>query len=615
MLGDAAIAIATLWLAFMLRFDGSAPPDFVQTLRTYSPLAVATIFIGGLTAGHYGNLSRYAGLREILRLGGLVAGATAVLLTATIIEYVMTGVRPVPLSVPLIWSPFLFIGLSVPRLARRVRAQVLSTRKRGFGLERILIAGAGDAGERVARDMLHDARPKVVPVGFLDDDPSKHGRQIHGLPVFGPISELATVAQASRVDQLLIAIPSAPSSVVRDIFRTATKAGIKAQILPSLGELMGAKPTPADVRDVDISDLIARNQVKPDMRRVGSITKGRTVLVTGAAGSIGNELARQSIYFSPSKLLLLDTNETDLYALVKRLSATAEAHDVQLEMLIADIRDKARIDTLFAEYRPNLVFHAAAYKHVPVMELHPAEAIKTNVRGTRNLAEAACTHRAERFVLVSTDKAVNPSSVMGATKRLAEMVISLNASGRSTVFCSVRFGNVLGSRGSVVPIFAEQVRAGGPITVTHPDVTRYFMTIEEAVALICQAAALGKGGETFVLEMGQPVKIMDLAERMRALLVPDHPEDIDIVVTGLRVGEKLHEDLWHAEESLVPVHPGILRTKHSARPDGYEHLKESILNIENLAFDNLRPESLKRALFEIVDRLPEPLITIGNESP
>jgi FlaA1/EpsC-like NDP-sugar epimerase len=489
--------------------------------------------------------------------------------------------------------------------ARLLALLELGERAAKANFHRVLIVGAGDAGEHVARDMLRDRSAKMAPVGFLDDDKSKQGRQIHALPVFGPISWLGAVAAREGVDQVVIAMPSAPSRVIRDVVRRLSEEGLKAKILPSLGELMGEKPTAADIRDVDIGDLIARNQVKIDMEQIGTIIDGRRVLITGAAGSIGSELARQVLFWKPHELLLVDNNETDLYAVFQRLEKPAKSRNATLTMVIADIKDRRSINSVFEEKHPHLVFHAAAYKHVPVMELHPQEAITTNVTGTRNVAEAARAHKAERFVLVSTDKAVNPSSVMGASKRLAEMVVTNIAQEGDTIFSAVRFGNVLASRGSVVPLFAKQVREGGPITVTHPDATRYFMTIEEAVALICQAAALGLGGETFVLEMGEPVRIIDLAKRMRNLLADTDPEKIEIVVTGLRSGEKLHEDLWNAGEALLPVVAGIMKAKHPVADPHDLALQDEIRLLEELAAERGEREEILKRLFAIALRNPE----------
>jgi FlaA1/EpsC-like NDP-sugar epimerase len=362
---------------------------------------------------------------------------------------------------------------------------------------------------------------------------------------------------------------------------------------------MSGTPTEAHIRDVDISDLIARKPAKIDISQIGGIINGCSVLVTGAAGSIGSELARKALYFKPVKLIVLDNSETELFFLAQRLAPLAASRGTQLETVLADIRDRKSVDRVFASHRPNLVLHAAAYKHVPVMELHPEEAVITNVTGTRNVAEAASAFAVDRFVLVSTDKAVNPTSVMGATKRVAEMLMATIGEGSGTAFMTVRFGNVLASRGSVVPIFLQQIREGGPITVTHPDVTRYFMTLEEAVALIFQAAALGRGGETFVLEMGDPVRIIDLADRMRRLLGNGQADKIEIVLTGLRPGEKLHEDLFNLDDQLTAVHPGILQLAVSAEDNPSHGLDTAISIVERKAAGRAEPERLAEQLLHL----------------
>ena len=606
MLRDAAVAVLLLWFAILLRFEGEAPPTLGRTLSIFGPIALVLLLLLGSAWGAYGSIPQYASLREMLRLGGVVLATTAGLVVATSVDYVFQGSRTLPVSVPLIWAPFVFLAMGLLLIGPRIRAQILAG-KRGPDVAPVLIVGAGDAGEHVARDMLRDPESKFLPVGFVDDDAATHGKEIHGLPVFGPVYRLAQAAAFSGAYQVIIAMPSAPSRVVREVLKQVSDAGLKAKILPSLGELMGARATSSDVRDVDISDLIARNKVRIDMQQIARVIDGRAVLITGAAGSIGSELARQALHFKPRKLVVFDNNETDLFALEQRLRAQAVSQGTVLEMVVADVRDPVRVERIFDDHRPDLVFHAAAYKHVSVMELHPAEAVITNVTGTRNIAEAARKFGCERFVLVSTDKAVNPTSVMGASKRLAEMVIAeTSASTSGTIFSSVRFGNVLASRGSVVPIFAEQVRNGGPITVTHPDATRYFMTIEEAVSLICQAAAIGTGGQTFVLEMGEPVKILDLAHRMRTLLAEGGGEDIDIVITDLRSGEKIHEDLWNSGEELLPVQDGILESKHPAAASDDTELHRAIRRLEDLAARHADSSQLVAEMFKIAAPAPDP---------
>lgn len=595
----------TMLYAVLLRFaEVGIPADLTGRMMWLSPVTAMLFLVVGWRLGLYATIAKYASLRDIWRLA-LAIGATALLMVvgAEIARLLGAGAsRPLPLSIPLIWGPVAFLALGASRVARRLMMHLGLAKRSSVEVDRILIVGAGDAGEHVVRDMMRNDS-KLKPVGFLDDDPAKIGKLIHGLPVVGPIDSLGEAVAQTGADQVIIAIPDAPSTMVRSVVKLAEEAGTKSRILPTLTELMGHRPTSADIRDVDIGDIIGRRPIRIDHDQIASKFENRVVLVSGAAGSIGSELARQAMRFSPSRLVLLDNNETDLYLLCERLKPLSVSRHCLLSMEIADIRDSHRIDLILEDYRPNVVLHAAAYKHVGVMELHPSEAVKTNVLGTRNLAEAANKHGVERFVLVSTDKAVNPTSVMGATKRLSEMVL-LNLSKQSlTAFASVRFGNVLGSRGSVVPILAEQIRNGGPMTVTHADATRYFMTIEEAASLILQAGAIAHGGETFVLEMGEPVRIMDLAERMRDLLASDGKDSVEIVLTGLRKGEKLNEDLWHNEEVLLgQVQPGILRARPAVLLYPGEEIVEAIDHLEEISTNRHTPAQVAEAVFQLVGR-------------
>lgn len=595
---DALICVASFIFSLLLRFEFEAflPRASVRFAMVALPLLAATLLLIGFSRGLYAGIAQYTGLRDLSRLAGVVGITFVLLLIGTESYFIKTGVRPMPRSVTFTGMLLTFLGMGGVRIAGRLRASLRSG-KAGSSVERVLIVGAGDAGEHVARDMLRTGS-RFVPVGFLDDDKTKIGRRIHGLQVLGATDKVADAVALTRADHVLVAIPSAPSRVIQDVLKRVSLPGLGVKVLPSLGELMGSQVTSADIRDVDISDLIARSQVTVDAAQIGLMLNGKTVLITGAAGSIGSQLARQALNFTPERLALLDNDENDLYEVVKSLSARAASRGVALEMVVADIRDALRIDQVLATHRPDLVLHAAAYKHVPVMESHPDEAVITNVTGTRNLVDAAGRSGCERFVLVSSDKAVNPSSVMGATKRLAEMVMAQAHQG-PMICTSVRFGNVLASRGSVVPIFQRQIREGGPITVTHEDATRYFMTIEEAVSLIWQAAALASGGEIFLLEMGEPVKIMDLAKRMRSLLANGQADRVDIVVTGLRPGERLHENLWMEDESSSRVRPGILKSNRQG--DLATAVSEAaIKELEGLARQHPVPGVMSKALFAIL---------------
>lgn len=600
-LRDATIAGGSLWLALLLRFDGT-PPDRLNARLVWLGPAVATILVVALVArGMYQTVPAYASIRELIRLAEAV-GMTSVLLLA-LVRFAREDEYLLPLSVPILWGLITFVAIGASRLAYRLSAYLSARGGPHAAADRVLILGAGDAGEMIARDMLRNPKSKLVPVGFLDDDPAKHRRAIHGLPVLGSITRVEELAARARADLVVLAMPSVGSGIVRNILQRLATAGLRAKILPSLRELMGNGITSADIRDVDIADLIGRDPVKINVGEVAGYLEGRTVLVTGAAGSIGSELARQVLRFGPAKLLLLDNNETDLFWLHEDLSPNrfASGSD-RVVSLVADIREVHRIDRIFSEWRPDVVFHAAAFKHVPVMEQCPGEAVRTNVIGTRNVAMAAMRHGAGRFVLVSTDKAVNPVCVMGATKRVAEMLIECLNEAAETVLACVRFGNVVGSRGSVVPIFARQIQAGGPITVTHPDAARYFMTVEEAASLIIQSAAFARGGDTFVLDMGEPVRILDLAERMRDLLAAGNKDRIEITYVGLRPGEKLQEDLWNHGEDLDPsAHPRISRTRPAAGLDP-DTFRDELLALEVLAAGQAPESEIRERVFSLVKR-------------
>jgi FlaA1/EpsC-like NDP-sugar epimerase len=403
-----------------------------------------------------------------------------------------------------------------------------------------LIVGAGTAGIRLLEDIENRPQPSVGVVGFVDDDASKLGLRIAGAPVLGRIDELPALVKAHDVNEVLIAIPSASGPVIRRIVQLCSEAKVRHRVLPTLGELVDGRVTFTQMREVKVDDLLAREPVRLDTSRLRSRLAGRTVLVTGAAGSIGSELCRQVAAQAPGRLVLLDRHENGMFHL--ELSLRTRFPGVPIVPVLGDILLRDQLDAVFAAHRPDVVLHAAAYKHVPLAEVNVLEAIRNNVLGTRNLAQAALAHGTRKFVLVSTDKAVRPTSVMGATKRVAELLIQ-DMSGRQCQFSAVRFGNVLGSSGSVVPLFREQIASGGPVTVTDPRMTRFFMTIPEAASLILQSALFSQGGEIFVLEMGEPVRIVDLATQMIRLSGFEPEVDIPVVFTGLRPGEKLTEEL------------------------------------------------------------------------
>ncbi len=426
------------------------------------------------------------------------------------------------------------------------------------GVKQVLVVGAGDAGALVVRELQRNPQLNMLPVAFLDDDPAKQNQQIYEVPVVGGLDDLAVQIAATSIDEVIIAIPSAPGSVVRRVAEVCRRHNMPFRTMPGVYELIGGVVSVSRLREVDIADLLRREPAKIDNRRVGLSVSGKRVLVTGAGGSIASELCRQVARWGPGELVLLGHGENSIFEILLELEENFSS--LSLQPIIADIRDRERLQQVFENVRPQVVFHAAAHKHVPLMEKNVEEAVTNNVFGTRNVAEVALEYGVERLVMISTDKAVRPTSVMGATKRMAEMIV-LDAAHRSgQAFSVVRFGNVLESRGSVIPQFKRQIARGGPVRVTSPDIQRFFMTIPEAVHLVLQASAIGQGGEVFVLNMGEPVKILDLAEDLIRLSGLEPGEDIEIVFTGLRPGEKLTEELWDEGASYSPTdHPDITR--------------------------------------------------------
>jgi FlaA1/EpsC-like NDP-sugar epimerase len=566
LLADALFLSATPFLLYALRFEGTSWGALHRTTAvvytaTLVPLCIA-IF---LSFGLYRRLWRYASVSELELI--FIAGVAAALASALLGGLVLprTGLTPVrvPLSV-LFTNSVLLIGvIATPRLVMRVAG----ARGRLWGRRvtdadrRVLIAGAGIAGELIVRELLSNRDLRMNPIGFVDDDVTKHGMRLANRPVFGSLADIPTVIERQHVNELLIAMPRASGSVVRRVVRAAFESGVKTRTVPALFEILSDRVSVASIREVQIEDLLRREPVQTDLAAVSSLATSRTVLVTGAGGSIGGELCRQLAALAPAKLVLLDHSENSIFE-TRRELLRAELR-TKVVPVIADIRDYARIRQVVDAHRPYAVFHAAAHKHVPLMEENVGEAITNNVLGTRNVVDAAVACGAEHFVLISTDKAVRPTNVMGATKRIAEFIVHDAAVAHRRNFVSVRFGNVLGSQGSVVPTFLQQIREGGPVTVTHPEMRRYFMTIPEAVQLVLQAGALGRGGELFMLDMGEPVRIVDLARDMIRLSGFEEDVDIEIEFTGIRPGEKLFEEMFFSHEIAEPTeHPKILRARN-----------------------------------------------------
>lgn len=595
----AGLLALSLFLAYQLRFDFEVPMDRLQQLAEVAAWVIPLKLVLLFSFGQFGVLLSYFRLPDVYRIAtalGLTSAFMVVLYYAT--DPAKNPPRSVILS-DLLLS--LFFLAAFRTLLRVIRERYLSTDLPGGSstkVQRVAIVGAGDVGATVAGDLLSRRGLGMRPVIFLDDDRSKWRRQIHGIPVVDSPDSLAYAKERYGLDSIIIAMPSAPAKRIREVIANAQQHDIKAEIVPSLAELTTGRVKASRVRPVDIEDLLGRDEVQLDSGHIAEMIRGRVVLVTGAGGSIGSELCRQVASHNPKRLVLIEQAEIALFNVENALKEDGFA-GITLP-LIADILDAKRIRGIFERYRPQIVFHAAAHKHVPIMENQPSEAIKNNTFGTARLADIAAEYEVERFVFISTDKAINPTNVMGASKRLAEIFLQARQreEGTATRFMAVRFGNVLGSSGSVVPVFRKQIAAGGPVTVTHPEVTRYFMTIPEAVGLVLQCATQGEGGEIFVLDMGTPVKIVDLARQMIQLSGFRPDIDIEIKFIGLRPGEKLFEELQHDTEAHTETsHPRIFR--FVAEP---KHLDATRSAIENLALDldKLERNAIKDRLRDLI---------------
>ena len=588
-LSDTVLVVVSFFLAYLIRFDfeyESIPKNFVQYIPILLGITIILKISVFILFKLYRSLWRYAGIYELVSV--FLASAIT---NGAMFAYIAFVDRLAPRSIFVITGMIdvFFIGGSrlVYRLYRRL---VLGRVIKVDNLKRVAIFGAGDAGAMIAKEIELHPEMRYKLVAFLDDSDDKKGRKVNGIPVLGGIEDIEDVVDSKNIDEIIIAIPSAKPAIINNIYERCSKTDCKVKILPSMSQLINETISLQKIKDVDIEDLLGREPFMANLEEIAQYLGGKVVLVTGGGGSIGSELCRQIASYEPRKLLMLDNYENNLYDILNEL--TKKYPELDLVPIIANVREMNRLDEIFAEYKPNIVFHAAAHKHVPLMESHPEEAIKNNVFGTWNVAHCADKHQAERFVLISTDKAVNPTNVMGATKRIAEMIIqSLNEKSK-TEFVAVRFGNVLGSNGSVIPLFKKQIEQGGPVTVTHPDITRFFMTIPEAVQLVIQAGSMAQGGEIFVLDMGQPVKIMDLARNLIRLSGFEPNEDIDIEITGLRPGEKLYEELLMNEE-------GLKATKHNkifvAKPlhTDYELLKRELEHLSTTIYKTADHQEIK----------------------
>ncbi len=600
---------ASLFLAYELRFDFVVPGEWkelrIENILWIVPLKLFLL----LLFGQFGGLLSYFRLPDFYRVFFALSLASFIL---TITWFVMGG-NPIPPR-GVILGDFIFSLILIGgfRITLRVARERYFT---GNGetpkkQRRIAIVGAGDVGAATAADMLANRGLGMRPIIFLDDNRKKWGKHIHGIKVVDKPDKMEAICQTFGIEEIIIAMPSAPARRIREIVDLAAKIGLKAEIVPSLAELTTGRIRASRVRPVEIEDLLGREIIQLESDNIREMISNRRVLVTGAGGSIGFELSRQVAFYGPERLLILDRAEIQLFQAEQNLME--EGHEPILQPLVADIQDRNNIREIIREHRPQIVFHAAAHKHVSLMERQPAEALRNNVLGTKLMADISMEFGVEKFVFISTDKAINPTNVMGASKRLAEKYIqALNyVPDNRTNFMAVRFGNVLGSSGSVVPIFRRQISRGGPVTVTHPDVERYFMTIPEAVGLVLQSATQGTGGEIFVLDMGEPIKILELAKQMIELSGFRPEADIEIKIIGLRPGEKLFEEIHRDEETLAETrHERILR--YLSDPESIESMRRNFdqvqQNLDNGKCANINQckEMLKNYVPEYVPSLDD----------
>ncbi len=545
MVCDMVVINLAFLLALVLRFDFAVPAPwrdmYLHTFLLYS-LVSFTVFS---RAQFYHHDWRYMTAKNVIRLSGGVVLSVFIYMLALYFVHHWTFPRIVIL-LGMLLAVLFTTGL---RLAIH---SLYSWKRSGSydGAKRVLIVGAGDAGEGLVRDMLRAQPVLYTPVGFLDDDPFKNGMLIHGIPVLGPVSQVKSVVKKKGVELIIISIPSAHSDEMRRMVTLCEMTGVEVKKVPSLISILDGTVSVSQIKNVEPEDLLGRDPNLADREEIVKFIRGKVIMVTGAGGSIGSELCRQIQGYQPKQLILLDSSEHHVYSIDMELSSLHKTGKPLHVPLVANIQHKNKMEHIFDQFRPEVVFHAAAYKHVPLMERNVDAAVKNNIWGTYNIATLAAKYQVKRFVMISTDKAVNPTNVMGASKRLAEMVIqSLNGHSQ-TVFSAVRFGNVLDSNGSVLPLFRKQIAEGGPVTVTHPDVVRYFMTIPEAVQLVLTAATMACGGEIYVLEMGEPVRILDMAKSLIKLSGFEPDRDIKIEIVGLRPGEKLYEELLTSQEGV-----------------------------------------------------------------
>jgi len=612
LIGDLILIVLCVLASYALRLElGPIFSYYLPSAYYMIVVALVTTPLVYRAFGLYRRMWIYASIQDLKVIFTAVMFASVIVAAVMILLFTLGAFQGFPRSVLIIYALLSVLAVGGLRFALRILAEsrfFVDTEQLPSHQKHILIVGAGDAGALVLREIQKNKNLNMKAVGFLDDNPDKQKQQLLGVPVIGMIDDLKKVLNQKHVDEVLIAIPSAPGKVVRLVADVCHEKGMPFRTMPGIYELLGGKINISRLREIEISDLLRRQPTQMMDEQIGQIIHEETVLVTGAGGSIGRELCRQISRWEPKELLLLGHGENSIFESFLELQESFP--NLALRPLIADIRDEKRIRDLFEQYKPGVVFHAAAHKHVPMMEVNVPEAVTNNIFGTESVTMGAEKSGVERFVMISTDKAIRPANVMGGTKRIAEMIVLDAAKRTGKPYSVVRFGNVLGSRGSVVPLFKRQIASGGPITVTHPDMKRYFMTIPEAVYLVLQAASLGEGGEAFLLNMGEQVKIVDLAEDLIRLSGLEPGKDIEIVFTGIRLGEKLSEDLWEEGHTFQPTrHPDIFRLNGQDQQLSGRGLKTALKRLKDLAI-NGESAQLINYLDEII-----PGATIGSQEP
>jgi len=577
---DIVFFVVSLFLAYLARheigFDAGHFQQFAGVLTWVVPLKILVFLLSGLYAGMW----RFTSLRDLRRLAVACLFSTALII---LLLFAFPRFQGFSRSVFFVDGILTFILTGGVRLAIRYyyagqgKNNNADRVTRSWRQKRVLIVGAGRAGEKILREIMENKALNYNVLGFIDDDPAKHGLSIHGVRVLGDVACLEQITAILDVEQIFIALPSADGDTTRRIVEACLKTGISHKILPGIGELIDGRVSTKMLRDINYEDLLGRKPAQLDNRGIRDYLDSRVVLVTGCGGSIGSELCRQIVKYQPAKLILLDAGELNLFKI--QMELRHELYMSKFEPVLGQVQDSRLIDKVFEKFQPEVVFHAAAYKHVPMIETNPWQAVDNNIVGSRVVMDAAIRHNVGRFVLVSTDKAVRPTNVMGASKRVTELIMQCSQ-GNGTKFVAVRFGNVVGSSGSVIPFFRRQIAHGGPVTVTHPEVNRFFMTIPEAAQMILQAGMMGEGGEIFLLKMGTPVKIADMARDLIRLSGKEPDEDIKIIYTGLREGEKLYEELITEGEDILPTtHKNVMVLKSNGLPDNTFYHEETRLNL------------------------------------